>query len=130
MNWLGKWLAWSVWTYLTTIFLIAGGVAWLMTGAKFDMSNPKEVKIYKTGFERDCFDYLADEMKARGQAVDYQKEALLKQVCTCNANAVLKIYQNQKSVKFGETVAAKRAMKSGTPEMKAAFQSCAMAYGL
>jgi hypothetical protein len=125
-----KWMAYYIYGFLAAIFAVTGFVTWIVTAAKVDLTDPKSVKVFKTGFEKDCFGYVADGMKLKGETPDYQEEALIKQVCACDANAVLKILQRQKSVKIGVTVEAKRALKNGTPEMKAAFQSCALAYGL
>ena len=125
-----KSLTWFIGGFIASVFAIVSVVSWIVTGAKVDLADPKSVKVFRSGFERDCFDYVSGEMKQKGETPDYQEEALLKQVCACDANAMLKILQRQKTVKLKDTVGAKKALRDGTPEMKAAFQSCAQAYGL
>lgn len=125
-----KGMVYYMYGFIGAVFAIIGFVTWIVTAAKVDLTDPKSMKVFKTGFEKDCFAHFADEITGKEQTPDYQQEALIKQVCACDANAVLKILQRQKSVKIGVTVEAKRALKSGTPEMKAAFESCALAYGL
>ena len=125
-----KGMVYYMYGFIGAVSAVIGFVTWIVTAAKVDLTDPKSMKVFKTGFEKDCFAHFGDEITGKGQTPDYQQEALIKQVCAFDANAVLKILQRQKSVKIGVTVEAKRALKSGTPEMKAAFESCALAYGL
>src|SRR3954471_19896936 len=107
---------------LSGIIVVIGVVLKLLTGPeKVDVDNPAALEKYKSRFEARCFEYVSNGMKKAGEAADYQQEALIKQICTCDAKAMVGILRRDK----GHTVKqldAKGALAGGTPEMRAAFK--------
>jgi hypothetical protein len=113
------------------ITLVIGAVLKLLTASpKVDVNDPAALAKYKTRFEQRCFDYVANGMKKAAEAADYQQEALIKQICGCDANAMVGILRRDKSRAAVNSLDAKTALAGGTPEMRAAFKSCAAAYGV
>ena len=113
------------------ITLVIGAVLKLLTApAKVDVNDPAALAKYKTRFEQRCFDYVANGMKKAGEAADYQEEALIKQICACDAKEMVSILRRDKTRSVTTQLDAKTALAGGTPEMRTAFRSCAAAYGV
>jgi hypothetical protein len=108
------------------MILFGGGVAWLMN-VKTDVNDPKFAQKFQENMSGVCVQRAKSEIARSGQALDYQQEALVKQVCDCDMKAVTKILA-KKGAKT--PVELQSAYKDSEPEINAAFQSCAAAYGV
>jgi hypothetical protein len=114
---------------LLIVLLIGGGVAWLsnkvnqVATTKVDVSNQDTVDTFKTKFVADCTSFAAKTMNNP----DYQRVALVKQVCTCDANALIAYMKRKKDMTVLK-LASEVLVRS--PEVRREFDNCAQAYGI
>jgi K+-transporting ATPase A subunit len=122
-----KWLLLSfVALILVIMIVLGGGFAWIMN-VKTDVNDPQFAEKFQKGLEGLCFQQAKSEVARSGAALDYQQEALVKQVCACDMKAVMNILA-KKGAKT--PVDLQKAFDESQQETGAAFQSCAQAYGL
>lgn len=112
--------------FMLVLLLLGGGFAWIMN-LKTDVSDPKFAEKFQASMETFCLQRAKREVANTGQALDYQQEALVKQVCGCNGKAITKILADKKA---DTPVEMQKALSESQEEAEAAFQSCAQAYGL
>ena len=105
------------------MIMFGGGLAWIMN-VKTDVNDPKFAQKFQENMSALCLQRAKSEI---GQTLDYQQEALVKQVCDCDMKAVTKILA-KKGAKT--PVELRKAYNDSEPEINAAFKSCAEAYGI
>src|SRR5687768_2243283 len=119
-----KWLLVIIFAVVMLVLLVVGGgFAWLMN-LKTDVNDPKFADKFQKGMETVCLQAAKAEI---GQTLDYQQEALVKQVCSCSMRETTKILA-KKGAKT--PVELQKAYNESTKQVEAAFESCAAAYGL
>lgn len=105
-----------------TLALLGGGIAWVAT-KKVDVDDPNAVDNFRNGFEANC----SQAATRRIDAQDYQKIALVKQVCSCDAKALISYMRRNKDM----TVVQLEAKLLGRDEaIMREFDSCNKAYGI
>jgi len=119
-----KWLLVIVFALVLLVGMVLfGGLGFLMN-VKTDVNDPN----FAAKFQKSMTDLCLQRAKgALGPTLDYQQEALVKQVCDCDTKALTKLLA-KKGAKT--PVEMQKAMNESGPEMDAAFNSCADAYGL
>ena len=122
-----KWMLLSlVALFLLVMIVLGGGFAWLVN-FRTDVSDPAVADKFQKSLENMCVRMAQNEIRGGGTALDYQQEALVKQVCACDMKAVTKILA-KKGAKT--PIELQQAYNDSQPEMSAAFNSCAAAYGI
>jgi hypothetical protein len=122
-----KWLLLIFGAILTLVVLtFGGGLAYLMN-VRTDVSKPELAAAFQKGMEADCFRQAKANIRHAGAALDYQQEALVKQVCACDMKAVTKLLAKKGAKTVFEL---SKAYNESTQELQVAFNSCADAYGL
>jgi hypothetical protein len=77
--------------------------------------------------EEDCFRMAKAYIRSAGAELDYQQEAVVKQVCACDMKAVTKLLAKKGAKTVVELT---KAYSASQPELEVAFKACADAYGL
>lgn len=122
-----KWLLLIVAAFVMVVLLVlGGGFAWLMN-VKTDVNDPNFAAKFRETMTGMCLQRAKSEMRGVGQALDYQQEALVKQVCDCDMKAMMKIVAKKNA---RTPVEMQKAVNDSETEMNAAFESCAQSYGL
>jgi hypothetical protein len=102
---------------------LVGGSISFVAAKKVDVSDPNAAETFRTNFQTTCGNLAT---KRLGQA-DYQAVALVKQVCACDANALIAFMRRHN----GMTVLdLGKRLTSRDPEITRAFESCNQAYGI
>lgn len=119
-----KWLLLSIVALVLLVAIVFGGGLGLLLNVKTDANDPD----FAAKFTKTMTDQCLVAAKADiGGTLDYQQEALVKQVCECDMKAITKMLA-KKGAKT--PVEIQTAVNESGPEMDAAFDSCAKAYGL
>jgi hypothetical protein len=122
-----KWLLLIFGAILVVVVLaIGGGLAFLMN-VKTDVSKPELAASFQKGMEEDCFRMAKANIRRAGAELDYQQEALVKQVCACDMKAVTKLLAKRGAKTVVELT---KAYSESQQELEVAFNTCADAYGL
>jgi len=122
-----KWLLLIVVALVLVVMIaLGGGFAFLMN-VKTDVNDPKFAAKFQQTMTGLCVQRAKSEMRGAAQNLDYQQEALVKQVCDCDMKAMMKIVAKTGAK---SPVDMQKAINDSGPEMNAAFNSCAQAYGL
>jgi hypothetical protein len=112
---------------LLIVVLIAGGIGWFtntvhtVATTKVGSADPKALDTVRTTFETNC------SKRATEGVTDYQQVALIKQVCTCDARALVNYVKKKKDASVLELEI--KVLKQD-PELSREFDSCARAYGI
>lgn len=105
-----------------TFALIGGGIHWVAT-KKVDMEDPKAADTFRTTFETNC-----SQRATRGiDKQDYQAIALVKQVCACDAKALIAYMRRNKDMTVLEL---EKRLLSRDAAIVREFDSCNKAYGI
>jgi uncharacterized protein YabE (DUF348 family) len=111
---------------LLVVLLLGGGIAWFthkVTTAKVDVSNQQTADAFRSNFESNC-----TSRATRGiDASDYQKIALVKQVCSCDAKALVAYMGRNKDMTILEL---ETKLLSRDEAIIREFDSCNKAYGI
>ena len=122
-----KWLLLGFGAILVlSVLALGGGLAWLMN-VRTDVGKPELAAAFQKGIEADCFRNAKANIRHAGAELDYQQEALVKQVCACDMRAVTKLLAKKGAKTVVELM---KAYNDSQPELTMAFNSCADAYGL
>jgi hypothetical protein len=122
-----KWLLLGLGAILMLVVLsIGGGLAFLMN-VKTDVSKPELAAAFQKSMEADCFRSAKANIRRAGAELDYQQEALVKQVCACDMKAVTKLLAKKGAKTVVELT---KAYSESQQELEVAFNTCADAYGL
>ena len=119
-----KWLLLIVVALIMLVAITLGGGLGLIMNVKTDVNDPEFAAKFQKGMETVCLQAAKAEI---GQTLDYQQEALVKQVCGCSMRETTKILA-KKGAKT--PVELQKAYNDSTKEVEAAFQTCAQSYGL
>jgi len=103
--------------------LLGGGISWVANKKVDAVDNPQVAEAFRTNFQATCGN-LATK---RVDQSDYQTIALVKQVCACDANALLAIMRRNKDMTVLEL---QKRLLSSDEEINRAFESCNQAYGI
>lgn len=114
----------SVFVFGMLIMIVLGGGFAALMNVKTDVNDPQFAKKFQENMAGLCLQRAKSEI---GQTLDYQQEALVKQVCDCDMKAVTKILA-KKGAKT--PVELQQAYNDSEPQINAAFKSCAEAYGI
>ncbi|WP_395020141.1 hypothetical protein [Dongia sp.] len=104
------------------VALIGGGVTWVAT-KKVDVSDPNAADTFRTKFEQNCSTMATKRIDKQ----DYQKIALVKQVCSCDAKALIAYMRRNKDMTILEL--EKRLLTRDAAIIRE-FDSCNKAYGV
>jgi uncharacterized protein YabE (DUF348 family) len=111
---------------LLVVLLLGGGVAWFthkVTTTKVDVNNEQTADAFRSNFESNC-----TARASRGiDASDYQKIALVKQVCGCDAKALIAYMRRNKDMTVLEL---ETKLLSRDEQIMREFDSCNKAYGV
>ena len=122
-----KWLLLGFGAIMVLIVLaIGGGLAWLMN-VRTDVSKPELASAFQKSMEDTCLRQAKANIRHAGAELDYQQEALMKQVCACDMKAVTKLLAKKGAKTVFEL---SKAYSESQAELEVAFNSCADAYGL
>jgi hypothetical protein len=122
-----KWLLLIFGAILVVVVLsVGGGLAWLMN-VRTDVSKPELAAMFQKSMEENCFREAKANIRRAGAELDYQQEALVKQVCACDMKAVTKLLAKKGAKTVFEL---QKAYNDSQQELEVAFNSCADAYGL
>jgi len=102
--------------------LLGGGIHWVAT-KKVDVEDPKAADNFRTTFQQNC----AARATKRIDAQDYQKIALVKQVCACDANKLIAYMRQNKDMTVLQLEARLLARDE---KIMREFDSCNQAYGV
>ena len=119
-----KWLLLIVVALVLVVAIALGGGLGFLMNVKTDVNDPNFAAKFQKSMETFCLQAAKAEV---GGNLDYQQEALVKQVCACSMRETTKILA-KKGAKT--PVELQKAYNASTQEVEAAFQSCAQAYGL
>lgn len=111
---------------LLVMIVLGGGFAWIMNQTT-DVNDPAFAAKFQTSLEGICVQRAKSEVAGGGLDMDYQQEELVKQVCTCDVKAVMKIVAKKNAT---TPVEIQKAFNDSQQEADAAFTSCAQAYGM
>jgi hypothetical protein len=122
-----KWILLSL-VGLVLIFaiVIGGGLGWFLN-MKTDVKDPAFAAKFQKNMEGFCVQNAKNIVASSGRPLDYQEEALMKQVCSCHMKETMKILA-KKGAKTPAEIQA--AYSDSRPLVEAAFESCALSYGL
>ncbi|GAB2178965.1 hypothetical protein [Dongia sp. agr-C8] len=102
--------------------LVGGGITWVAT-KKVDVSDPNAADTFRATFQQKCSDMAVKFFDQQ----DYQKIALVKQVCACDANKLIAYMRRDKDM----TVVQLQAKLLGhDPAIMREFEACNQAYGI
>ncbi len=105
------------------VALLGGGINWVAT-KKVDVSDPDAADTFRAKFEANCNNLATRSLNAQN---DYQEIALIKQVCTCDAKALIAYMRRNTDM----TVLELQKRLLGRDEAIAReFDSCNKAYGI
>ena len=103
--------------------LIGGGISFVANKKVEAVNDPKVADAFRTKFQTTCSD-----LATRGiDKQNYQEIALVKQVCACDANALLAIMKRNKDMTI---LQLQKRLLSRDEEINRAFDSCNQAYGI
>ena len=119
-----KWLLVIVVALVLVVVIALGGGFALLMNVKTDVNDPTFAAKFHQAMSGLCVQRAKSEI---GQDLDYQQEALVKQVCECDMKAMMKIVAKKGAKTPAEM---QKAINESGQEMDAAFDSCAAAYGL
>lgn len=105
-----------------SVALVGGSISWV-ANKKVEVDDPKAAETFRTNFETTCSKLATGRMDKN----DYQAVALVKQVCTCDANALMAIMRRNKDM---TVLDLGKRLTSRDPEITRAFESCNQAYGI
>jgi hypothetical protein len=106
-----------------SVAMVGGSISWIANKKVAVVDDPKAADAFRANFQTTCSN-LATK---RVDQSDYQAIALVKQVCACDANALIAIMKRNKGMTILEL--GKR-LTSRDPEITRAFESCNQAYGI
>ena len=122
-----KWLLLIVFALVMMVAIVLGGGFAFVANVKTDVNDPKFAAKFQETMTGLCVQQAKGEIRGAGQNLDYQQEAMVKQVCDCDMKAITKIIA-KKGAKTPVEIQA--AVNESGHEMNVAFNSCAQAYGL
>jgi hypothetical protein len=102
--------------------LLGGGISWVAT-KKVDVSDPNAADNFRVKFEQNCSTMATQRIDKS----DYQKIALVKQVCSCDAKALIAYMRRNKDMTVLEL--QKRLLGRDAAIIRE-FESCNAAYGV
>jgi hypothetical protein len=102
--------------------LLGGGISWVAT-KKVDVSDPNAAETFRTTFQANCSKLATGRIDKN----NYQAVALVKQVCTCDANALIAYMRRNKDMTVLQLQAKLLARDAA---IKREFESCNKAYGI
>jgi hypothetical protein len=102
--------------------LLGGGITWVAT-KKVDVSDPNAADKFRATFEANC----TKRATARIDANDYQKVALVKQICACDAKGLLAYMRRNKDM---TVVQLEVKLLAHDEAIMGEFESCNQAYGV
>jgi hypothetical protein len=105
-----------------TLALLGGGISWIAT-KKVDVSDPKAADTFRTNFEANCSQRAASGIDKQ----DYQRIALVKQVCSCDAKALIAYMRRNKDM---TVLQLEKRLLSRDEAIIREFDSCNKAYGI
>lgn len=108
------------------VVLVGGSILWL-SKQKMDSNSPSFTAKFGAKLEKDCNDWALKRVTDERQTGDYQRIALIKQVCACNAKELMRILKRNDGM---TAIEMGKAIEAQAPEMNAAFRSCSQAYGV
>ena len=106
----------------SSLAFVGGGITWVAT-KKVDVSDPKAADTFRATFEANCTKMATRRVDQN----DYQVVALVKQVCTCDAKALIAYMRRNKDMTVLEL--EKRLLSRDEAIMRE-FDSCNKAYGI
>jgi hypothetical protein len=105
-----------------TLGLLGGGISWVAT-KKVDVEDPKTADTFKTTFEANCSSRATKGIDQQ----DYQKIALIKQVCACDARALIAYMRRNKDMTVLEL---EKRLLTREAQIVREFESCNQAFGV
>jgi len=111
---------------LIVVVLVGGSVAWVAT-KKMDVNSPAFAAKFGERLQKDCTDWAMNRVSYEDKTADYQRVALIKQVCACNAKELMRILKRNEGM---TAIEMGKAIEAHAPELNAAFKSCSLAYGV
>ena len=108
------------------VLLVGGSVAWI-ANKEVDVNSPAFAAKFGEKLQKDCTDWGINQVAYEDQTADYQRVALIKQVCACNAKEFMRILKRNEGM---TAIEMGKAIEAHAPEMNAAFKSCSQAYGV
>jgi hypothetical protein len=111
---------------IVIVVLVGGSIAWVAT-KKMDVNSPAFAAKFGEKLQKDCTDWAMNRISYEDQTADYQRVALIKQVCACNAKELMRILKRNEGM---TAIEMGKAIEAHAQEMNAAFKSCSLAYGV
>jgi len=105
------------------VALLGGGISWVAT-KKVDVSDPDAADTFRTKFEANCNKLATRSLNAQN---DYQEIALVKQVCACDAKALIAYLRRNTDMTVLEL---QKRLLSRDEAIVREFDSCNKAYGI
>jgi len=104
------------------VALLGGGITWVAT-KKVDVSDPNAADKFRTKFESGCNRVATGRVDKN----DYQKIALVKQVCACDAKAMVAYLKRNKDM---TVIQLEKRILAGDEAIRREFNACNQAYGI
>jgi len=104
------------------VALLGGGITWVAT-KKVDVSDPNAAENFRTKFVANC----TERATAGIDKNDYQKVALVKQICACDAKGLLAYMRRNKDM---TVVQLEMKLLARDEAIQREFESCNKAYGV
>jgi len=111
---------------LFLVLAVGGGVAWI-SNVKLDPKNPNFAQKFRATMETNCVTWIKASMTEKRISMDYQQEALVKQVCACSSKEMMNMLARHKEM---TPLELEKAIINNGPEIMTIKRSCAQAYGL
>jgi hypothetical protein len=105
-----------------SLAMVGGGISWIANKKVEVVNDPNAADTFRSTFQNTCSDLATRRVDKQ----DYQAVALVKQVCTCDANALLAIMRRNTDMTILEL---QKRLLSRDAEITRAFESCNQAYG-
>ena len=106
--------------------LVGGSITWVAT-KKMDVNSPAFAAKFGERLQKDCTDWAMTRVSVEDQTADYQRVALIKQVCACNAKELMRILKRNEGM---TAIEMEKVIVAHAQEMNDAFKSCSLAYGV